>query len=102
MREAFLSICCLCLLACGKRTVPQMTTSSTKDSVRAVRAAEKAIFAADSSEKGPLVVVEFTRDSEGAIVALSPAPKQGSLVLGGGARVRVFRNGQTKILEFFQ
>ena len=72
------------------------------DSLRLVRAAEAALYRADTSEHGPLVVSEFRRDSLGAVIALSPAPQKGRLILGGGARIRVFRNGTTKILEFFQ
>ncbi len=71
------------------------------DSLTSVRAAERALLRADTSERRPLVVAEFRRDSLGVIIALIPAPKKDTLILGGGARVRVFRNGRAKILEFF-
>jgi len=101
--SAAFTVCLVAIAGIGQQSFAQGRVATAPiDSIKAVRSAESALYRADTSEHRPLVVSEFRRDSLGVVIDLSPAPKKGIFVLGGGARVRVFTSGKTKILAFFQ
>ena len=99
-RRVVVSIACGGILSivvsCGERLSDQRSASSQpvrRDSAQVVELASRA---AERYAARPFKVYSFLLDTAGTVVALGPLKP---LVLGGGVKVRVHRDGSTDVIS---
>jgi hypothetical protein len=105
MRKQALCLCTISVLACiSGRNAPPQGRRDTIDSARAVSLAVETLSHEDwgkAKARIQFVVQGFSADSAGFVVSLFPeAP--GYDIVGGGAVLRVLRDGRVTVLERYR